>query len=327
MGRYTTIFDSFNNNSLYSLFSSSNWNNLSNEKKLAACQEIENRLAAGRGTEPREIQLEDMNNGCYGYQYKDTIVLNSNLVNDGVFRTTVTDLNGNTQTRFVNVEAAGWEIFDTIHHEDMHGYWEDMGIMPDTYIQSDTAYSLYRIQACEKAAFESGENKTVSVIKELEEKFNMNDPEAAVYLNSHSVDSYQKELDFARTLYNDNDIENTLNTFIKNNDLGIAPPDMSSSYEAIDNLYYQQCVDNFLAQNNTLNNESFNQVSTEFVNDGSELLNSCQSSDYSAEISDDGAFISEASTVSVGYDGADISSSNESSGISSSSVSYDSEIM
>ena len=132
MGRNNTIYNSLNDHSLYSLFSSRNWNNLSNNQKLDACQEIENRLAAERGTEPREVLVADMNDGCYGYQYKDTITLNSNVVNDGVFRVTGTDLNGNTQTRFVDVNAASWEIFDTIHHEDLHGYWEDAGIMPDT---------------------------------------------------------------------------------------------------------------------------------------------------------------------------------------------------
>ena len=154
----------------------------------------------------------------------------------------------------------------------------------------------------------------------------MQDPEATVYLNNHSVDSFQKELDFAKSMYNDNDIENTLNTFIENNDLGITPSEMSDSYEAIDNLYYQQCVDNYLAQDNNLKTESMTQNNSEFIDDGSELLNSYQSTDYTSGISDDGAFIGESSSISVGYDGADISSSNESSGISSSSASYDSEL-
>lgn len=316
MGKYNTIYNDLDNTTLHSLFSSENWNKMNGEQRLGACQEVENRLAAERGTEPREVICSEMEGCTYGYQYGNTIELNSSLLNDGVFHVEYKDFDGNTQMRTVPVNSPSWEVFDTVNHEDMHGYWEDMGIMPETYIQFDTDANLYRIQGCEKSAFEAGERNTFAAIKDIEESLGIKDPEALVYLDAHSENSFQESLEEAKLLYNDNDIEDTLNSYIANTDLGITPANASPSYEAIDDLYYQQCVENYLNSEQTETEESTQIISTsqssELVEDGSGIFNDFSQSNvsgYSAVLEDDGAVIQSSEDYSAEADGAGISSS------------------
>lgn len=338
MGKYNTIYSSLDPTTLRSLFSSERWNGLSGEQKLDACQEVENRLAAERGTEPREVKCSEIEGCTYGYQYGDTIELNSRLLNDGIFQVTYKDFNGDIQTRTVSVDSPSWEVFDTVNHEDMHGYWEDLGIMPETYIQFDSDSNLYRIQGCEKSAFEAGERNTLAAIREVESALGIKDPDAQTYIEKHSESSFQESLDNAKLLYNDNDIENTLNTFITNNDLGISPTNPSPSYEAIDDLYYQQCMDNFVNSEHSVSEESANLTTAEAfetIADGSEVLNNIsfsESSNYFSELGEDGAVIytaNEYSEASIEADGAELSesASYDSGALSaeSSSSSYDTE--
>ena len=106
-GMYADISD----DQLRNLFSSDNWkNNLSYEQRMAACQEVENRLAEERGTEPRNVMSEHMDGTCYGYQSGYTIALNEEMMRDGTFSSTYIDEQGSPQTITVDPQFRSIEI-------------------------------------------------------------------------------------------------------------------------------------------------------------------------------------------------------------------------
>jgi hypothetical protein len=214
----------------------------------------------------------------------------------------------------------------------MHGYWEDLGIMPDTYITYESDPNLYRIQACERAAFDAGERNTFSVIKEVEMFLGIVDPDAQTYINNHSQDNYQNCLNAAKALYNDENIESTLNSYITNTDLGIVPENPSASYDAIDNLYYMQSLDLFLGvetKENILTEQSTSfQNTSHIIKDGSEIFNVdtlTNQNSLSSGYVDDGisVFSSEFTIGETVTDGVEIT--NDSSQESDNSVSASSE--
>lgn len=282
MARITTGYESYTSTQLHSFFTTNAWRSLDADSRLSICQEVENRLANARGTEPREVISKPMNGAVYGEQYGDTIAINSHILNDNVFRTTYTDFAGNIRTRESEVLAPGWETLDTVNHEDMHGFWEDQGIMPDTYIQYDTDADLYRIQGCEKAAFLAGEKNTLAAIQDVVRATGVVDPDAQIYLDNHMEDSYRQSLENAARNYNDPNIEATLNTHISNTDQGIEIENPSFSYDAIDCLYSQQCYDNFYGENRSVVSNQALTSERETVNNQQATSNG-QEENYGAE--------------------------------------------
>ncbi|MBQ2734273.1 MAG: hypothetical protein IJF33_00420 [Clostridia bacterium] len=302
-----TGYESLTSVQLYSLFSSDKWNGMNGTSRLAACQEVENRLASSRGTTPREVISEPMNGSALGYQSGDTIALNSHILDDGVFCTTYTDFDGNVQTRVTELPSPGWETFDTINHEDMHGVWEDRGVLPETYIQPNTDRDLYRIQGCEKAAFAAGEKNTLAAIKAVTLETGKLDPDAQIYLSNHlEGNDFAQSLENAARNYNDPHIEETLNTYISNSDQGIEPNEPSASYDAIDSLYCQQCYINYYGTNHSAEYaEEAVSVSQETVMDDGSQLDALENQSYeTGYAADDGYNVEEngAGYDSDGYD-------------------------
>lgn len=223
-----------------SLFHSSNWEQLDGGTRLNLCQEVENRLAAMDNVEPRTVVAEHMNGACYGYQQGDKIAVNVDMLNDGVFRTTFTDENGNKVTTEHDVKAPSWNTYDTIVHEHTHGVSEDQDKAPYTYIQSETDHDLYRIQGEEKNAYDAGNRSTLSAIQKAEAAMGKEDPSKADYIKSITEESYTKSLENAQMRYNDPVIDKTLAQFIADRDKGITRENASPSYKAIEALYDKQ---------------------------------------------------------------------------------------
>ncbi len=231
-----TAYNDLSQNQLTGLFASENWSKLSPDQKIDACQEVENRFAAEHGVRPCTVVSQDINGATYGWQSGDTITLNSHMLENGTFQTTFIDANGNSQTRSVAVDAPGWNTLDTVFHEGTHGIQEQQGRMPDTYIDYKTDSDLYRIQSCEKEAFQAGQENTLNAIANYERESGKLDPDRDEYVMSVTQDSFTSANMRAAFNYNDPNIENTLNQVIYDRDHNIDRPNQSESYKQINQL-------------------------------------------------------------------------------------------
>lgn len=286
-----------------SLFHSANWARLTNDTKLAMCQELENRLAAADNVAPRNVAPEQMQGACYGYQQGSKIAVNVDMLNDGVFRTSYVDEQGNRVTTEHAVQAASWNVYDTIVHEHTHGVSLDRGMAPYTYFDSDTDHDLYRIQNEERLAYDAGNKATLEAISRAEAVLGRPEPEKAAYLESINAENYAQCLENAKAAYNDPTIDKTLAQFISNQDQGIIPENRSESYMRLQTAYQEQ-IDRQIQT--TMEWDKTNTVTTEPAIGNDHLS-------PSATAENDGAALTAGTgTVDHGFDGAAMSSAEES---------------
>ena len=289
------------------LFYSGNWAQLTNDTKLSMCQELENRLSARDHVEPRSVVPEQMNGACYGYQQGSRIAVNVDMLNDGVFRTTYTDEHGNRVTTEHAVQAASWNVYDTIVHEHTHGVSLDRDQAPYTYITSETDHDLYRIQDEERLAYEAGNKATLEAIDRAEVALSRAEPEKAAYLESINAESYEECLENARLAYNDPDIDKTLAQFISDQDQGIVPENRSESYQQLQEVYWEQTdrqMQEFLGWDKT------NTPALEQGVGGSKTQGVANDMASNASQEQDGAVLS-VGLAAYGHDGADMTASAE----------------
>lgn len=226
---------------LNDLFHSENWDHLSADERLAACQEMHNRYADEHQMERSQVVVQDMqgtNFGAYNPQSR-CIELNRSVMETGQIVT--------ADGERIAYSGSNAETLDTLFHESSHAYdhqlgeavelqqageeynngivtdAESRGIDVDLARASDTIYispsqnpDLYRVQDCEKRAYETGENETAKVFEDsssrLGEDSGYRDYRERLELN----DSYDSSLDNLKEAYRDDNIDQTLNEQTKN---------------------------------------------------------------------------------------------------------------
>ena len=266
-----TGYENYSRAQLHSFFSSDKWKTLDLNTKINVCQEIENRYAHENGVNPCVIRHESMNGSTYGYQFGNTITLNTNLLRDGIFVTQFKDSNGITQTVQTQAIAPSWNTLDTVYHEGTHGIQTAKGQIPHTYIHPSTDRDLYRIQAIEKEAYAMGQSKTLEAISEVEQYSGITDTDKKEYIEYVRMDSFNAALQDSIVHYNDTNIEQTLNTVIHDRDNGIIRTDYTQSYNAIYSLCDRQYLHTKAIDNSTEEEigVSRNSMEQTFISDGS----------------------------------------------------------
>ena len=234
-----TPFASLSQAELDSRFQSAVWDKLPGETRLALCQELENRMAASQGLQPRTVTALPMDGAQYGYQQGDTLCLNAHLIQDGVFRTVCLDENHVPRTFEIAVPAAGWNTYDTLGHEHTHGLQLDQGRAQTaaSYISGDRDYALYRIQPDEREAFSAGQRQTLAAIARVEAAAGQELPEKGAYLAAVEADSYEAALAQAQMCYGSPQVQEVLDQVVTDRELGVAPESPSPLYADISQVY------------------------------------------------------------------------------------------
>lgn len=235
-----TLFSKHSVVQFTNLFRARIWNQLTPQMKHQACQELENRLAAERNSVPRTIVAERMEGACYGYQSGNKIYINQNLLESGRF-VTYDEITG-AKVNDYQVDAAGWQIFDTICHEDEHGAQYDRGDAQSyrSYITCNTDSVLYRIQKDEASAFAIGNMRTLDAIELQKNTLGEIEPDMMAYVRDIKADRYQDALSEAQIRYHDENIKATLDQAISDAENGESGESPSGSYHAIRSLINQQ---------------------------------------------------------------------------------------
>ena len=225
MDFYPTRYSELSNSEINELYRSAVWSDLSREERLDALQELENRAAEELGNKPCEVCIEQMNGAVYGYYSNGQIVVNENLVIDGILR--YEDAEDNILEYAPDDVNA--QIMDTIHHENYHAYQDDAvngriehenqgeidlwRANEDMYISPSDNDTLYRIQPQERSAFGQGELKTKAAFKEIESKYG-EDTGYQEYLTTINENSYESVLTEAKETYDDEDIQETFDNYM-----------------------------------------------------------------------------------------------------------------
>ena len=225
---------------LHQLFSTEKWDHLTPDEKTEACQEVVNRYAVENNTWACKVSLSEMEGSSYGYESRGCIVLNEHLVKDGQFISKDIDADGNIVYTPIKVDAANWNVLDTVYHEGTHGIQEAKGTLHRTYFNGSTDYSLYRIQSNEKEAYANGQFRTLQAIDSVQKLTGEKDAEAERYYQTVKAESFKPYLDRAVRDYNDSDIEKTLNQFIDDRDNGLVNSNPGESYLAVERAYNDQ---------------------------------------------------------------------------------------
>lgn len=216
-GGYPTRYASLSDSELKLVFSTENWARpeMSPQEKLEACQEVENRLAQADGTTPRAVISENMSGAACGYQAGPVIALNSNVLDAGVFKVEYLDEQGNTQVQLMPVAAPNWTTYDTVCHEHQHCVQIDQGrSQGQAYIDPSADYDLYRLQPDEREAFDMGISRTQSTLQHIEGVLEREDQNKEEYLASIQADSYESALERAQMHYQDEYIQQTVDSVI-----------------------------------------------------------------------------------------------------------------
>ena len=232
---FDTRYSQLSREDLSNLFHSSKWNELTPDQRLDACQEAHNRYADEHHMQRCEVTKADMR-GTYGTYNRDShsITLSESVLKDGE----ITEKDG-TRTACKGSNA---EMVNTVFHETSHAYDHQLsnavaaqqkgeeyneeliadaeanGVDIDLsrandsiYIRSAVDKDLYNIQDCEKRANETGNKETAKVFDSATAKLGEDASYKAYNSNLEERDSYAKSLSSARTRYNDENIDRTLN--------------------------------------------------------------------------------------------------------------------
>ncbi|MDR0918188.1 MAG: hypothetical protein LBM93_02910 [Oscillospiraceae bacterium] len=230
MNFYPTRYNELSNQEVNELYRSETWSELSRNERLDALQELENRSSEELGIEPCEVRLEHMEGATYGGYNDGVIYLNENLVENGEFSVTFED--GTTQS--FKQEDVNAQLMDTIHHENYHSYQDNAihGMIEhdntaeveqwranwaqENYIDGNDPEHCYRLQSLEKTAFEHGEANTTQAFDEIQTKYG-EDAGYQSYLENINEYSYENELEQAKSITGDENIEQTVNQRIMDN--------------------------------------------------------------------------------------------------------------
>lgn len=203
MRQFYTGYENYSRSEINHLFRDEEWSMLQSSERRHICQELENRLASDRGTMPRQIFYEDIEGTTFGYQYRDTITLNSNLIEYGGFRIEDDETH---QNLLYSKPTPGWQIYTTICHEDTHGVQEDEGRIQTarSYLNSSVDYDLYRLQPSEREAFAKGYTMTLEAMEQEQREFGGMENEIETYENDIAPNDYERRLQEAKDKYGDN---------------------------------------------------------------------------------------------------------------------------
>lgn len=247
--RYANLTDQ----ELNMVFSTGYWErpDMGFEERLEACQELEMRLADRDGTIPRTVIGEDMPNRAYGYQQGGIIALNAHVLRDGTFRPSY-DEQRMAQADPIPVLAPNWMIYDTVCHEHQHCVQHDEGrSQGSAYIEPSSEYSLYRIQPCEREAFEAGERGTSRALADVRKVTGVKDPNQEDYYVVNSTYTYKDALRQAQEHYQDPDIQQAVDTVVNDYRDGV-----SRSYQTSGERAVAQVLDSQMAQGREQGNEA-----------------------------------------------------------------------
>ena len=285
----STQFSNLTNKEVGLLFSTENWNSpaMNNEAKLEACQELENRLAEQDGVLARNVFAEPLDGTERGYQTGSRIMVNSNVLNDGVTRTTSTDANGAKIVQEGAVPSSNWDVHDTICHEHTHGIQLDEGRLQDlSYINPLADYDLYRIQSSEREAYDAAREKTLAAIAAVLNERGHVDSGLQDYLDALARDSYQEALARAIAHYHDPNIQQTLDKVCADYEKGLRGNYQSKSEHAIIQILDGKQAS---AQNNaptpktiTTEEEKAMETTANNVQDATQVENTMQTQDAEA---------------------------------------------
>ena len=237
---YPTRFESFTDTELNLLFSTDCWGApvMDLGAKVDACQELENRLADLDGSVPRQIIAEHMDGGTLGVCGESHIILNANVIEDGVIHTLYTDDQGNVKVKEDAITASNWTVYETVCHEHQHAVQYDEGRDQGmAYIRPDTDYELYRIQPDEREAYQKGAERTLAALDSIQ-RLGYQDPNAQKYLASLQVDSYDSFLAKAQEHFSDPNIQQALDTVLHNYARGV-----QTSYESPGEIAVEQALE------------------------------------------------------------------------------------
>lgn len=205
------------------------WKRMSPNERRTACQQLENHLAQERGALPRRILSIPMEGRTYGYQSGKCIYINSYILDANAFH---------TQNGFKTIPACGWQIYDTICHEDLHGMQEDLGTgQTFTYVSPSKNYDVYRIQHDEKYAYAIGQYRTLCAILEQKELYGL-EPDMIAYKNEAKKDRYQDKVEEAAKELGIPNIDKELDQLIADKENGVVPQAPSNGYLQLDNILY-----------------------------------------------------------------------------------------
>ena len=201
---------------LYRLFSSQTWQTLDFNSKLAALQELENRVAQMYGNTPRRVTSSLMRDRYTygGYSHKDDkITINRDLIESGRL---ICAKDGLVEADLL--QDANVQLVDTIFHENYHAYQRDVvdgkiqhpdkreAAIWEMNLKMDENQNLvnyesdgvrYRIQSAERTAFREGEYGAKYIFDSLEKEYGP-DSGYAAYQRNLEYNTYQKTLEYAQ---------------------------------------------------------------------------------------------------------------------------------
>ena len=233
-----TRYSKLTSHELNGLFRANSWKHMDEDAKRDACQELENRLAAERGTEPRTVVSRDMDDGVYGEQSGDKIYVNRHILKDNIQVVRSDETGEIYETHEI---SSGWYMYDTINHEDEHGAQYDRGDFQTrrSYIKYSTDRDLYRIGKDEAKAFEAGHSHTRAAIAEQVGEGGEYDEDMQYYLEDIEDDSYENALENAKWKYGE-DVEQMLSLYTEDRESGIHRDPPSGTYARLDGKMQEQ---------------------------------------------------------------------------------------
>lgn len=231
---YDTAFRNLSDRELHCFCHSSNWEQLSPEARLQVCQELHNRYADEHHMERCEVTAEPMRGTLFG-EYdpsSGSIHLNQSVLEDG----TIVTQNGEHRA----YEGSNAETIDTLFHETSHAYDDQLAQAAENHLEgaqantellndaqlrnldvdltraSNSIYitkneDMYRVQDCEKRAFEAGESETRHVMDDAVRVLGRDEQYETYQQNLELNAGYNESLDNLKAAYHDNDIAQTLN--------------------------------------------------------------------------------------------------------------------
>ena len=237
---YDTQYRDLSDEQMSCMFHSRFWNGFPADIKLAACQEMHNRFADEHHMQRCLVKVAPMEGTLYGYfDGVGSIYVNQSVLENGV----TVNADGTLRT----APGSNAETLNTLFHESSHAYdhqlseavlvaqdgktvnveiikdAQDRGLDIDLVRASDAVYipgvpgngawddDLYRVQDCEKRAFQTGEDETAAFMEKACKKLGP-DPEYNAYaVNLQHNNSYEKAFGNLKTIYGIDNVEQVLN--------------------------------------------------------------------------------------------------------------------
>ena len=229
MSQPHTMFSSFSQDQLESMFLADRWTKLDEDQRLDLLQEVVNRECSKLGDRfVCNVSFDDLPHYTSGVQYgTNNIKLNRD---NFVFDRECIEYNGRTIEH--TLQDSNFRAYETIQHEFQHVYQNMVtngvieaddrtrmvyesngytvtdlyGFPASQYMQGHTSYEIYYLNPTELDAFKTSQDKTVALLSCLREQ-NGIDPSMTEYESTLSKSGYQVELQKCREKFNDPDID------------------------------------------------------------------------------------------------------------------------